>query len=45
MMGTSGQALCQYFDKVGHEVGQWVGIPTLTSDIETCDSILVQRNA
>jgi hypothetical protein len=40
VMGVSGQALCQYFEKVGNEKG-WVGIPTLTSDIVTCASATV----
>ena len=42
LMTKSGVALCDYFTKVGRDSQNWIGIPTLTSDIITCDSITIR---
>jgi len=49
LVGKAGQALCEYYRKVGRETelqtGQdiWPGIPTLTPDIIECDRVIVER--
>jgi hypothetical protein len=43
VVGDSGQALADYYFKVGNETGQWPGIETLPLDIVPCDSIQVRR--
>jgi hypothetical protein len=41
MVGKAGQALCEYFTKVGKETSQWYSIDALTPDIVECDRVAV----
>jgi len=41
IMGTNGQALFDYYNKVGQETGRWPAIEYLTEDIASCDRISI----
>jgi hypothetical protein len=41
--GPDGQALCNYYRKVGRETEKWTGIELLTNDIELMDEVNVIR--
>ena len=43
LMEQAGQALCDYYHKVGEETGKWPGIITLTPDIVECDRVTIKR--
>ena len=42
-VGDGGRALFDYYDKVGNELKQWVGIRTFPPDVKECDRIIVKR--
>ena len=43
VMGEAGQVLCEYYEKVGKDTGEWPGIVKMPSDIYAYDSKLVIR--
>jgi len=43
IMGKSGQALWDYYRRVGEETKQWPPMRTLTTDIIICDNVRVRR--
>jgi hypothetical protein len=43
ILGESGQALWDYYWRVGNETKQWPGMKLLTKDIKLCDSVKVRR--
>jgi hypothetical protein len=43
LVGPDGQALFDYYKKVGESLGKWPSIDNLTSDIEEVDSVSVTR--
>jgi hypothetical protein len=42
-IGEGGRALFDYYEKVGKETKQWIGIRTFPSDVKECDRIIVKR--
>jgi hypothetical protein len=43
LVGPEGQALCNYYNKVGQQTQRWTSIDVLTSDISEVDRIVVIR--
>lgn len=43
IVGESGLALCEYFERVGFVTKKWPGITRLTPDIDECDSVTIIR--
>jgi hypothetical protein len=43
LVGKSGRALLEYYNKVGQETGQWPAIEVLPDDIEICDQVSVVK--
>lgn len=43
ILGKSGQALWDYYQRVGQETKQWPAMRSLTTDISICDNVRVRR--